>query len=256
MLSGTARCRFAGFRSTGRLAFRVDSGTVRDERGEPIVKASVRLLEREQTGTATRWRSTVVSATTDDRGLFRLGDRPLLGNIDGIVLAGPGPGEYVVVVTAPAATPGAGPAFDGAVFSGSTRSIAGAQVIPLETGEHRTGVDIVVPRSAAGSFPVSGRLVSNVPMRAPLKVQLIPSDAVGDLITFQPTVTTADAQGRFVFTPIPSGSYRLQTWQLPEVARDVLRVIGTSMYVPQARRGQPLPPVPVEPTLFADVSHG
>ncbi len=74
------------------------SGTVRDEFGEPVVKASLRLFERQTGPAVSGWGRTTVSAETDDRGQYRLGDRPLTGFVGTgpSTLAGPGPGDYII----------------------------------------------------------------------------------------------------------------------------------------------------------------
>lgn len=195
------------------------SGTVRDEFGEPIVKASLRLFERRTGPLTSGWTRTPVSAETDDRGQYRLGDRPN-------ALPGPGPGDYVVVVTAPRSGPDTVAAFAGAVFSGGTRSIADAQVIALGTGEHRTGIDIVVPTTPGAGFgTLRGRIVNHTVLQPadvgrkplePLRLRLIPSGTSGELANFLEIVTTARSDGQFTFPPVAAGDYRLKAWQFSE----------------------------------------
>jgi hypothetical protein len=195
------------------------SGTVRDEHGEPIVKASLHLFERQANPGTAGWDRTTVSATTDDRGMYRLGDRPL-GNIGQTTLAGPGPGEYVIVVTAPGPTAASAPAFAGAVFSGGTRSISAAQVISLGIGEHRPGVDIVVTtRPGSDWAPLRGQIVNSTVLRGPLTLRLVPAGALGELANFLEITATAGIDGRFTFDAVPAGDYWLRGWQFPEGVR-------------------------------------
>lgn len=183
------------------------SGTVRDEFGEPLVKASLRLFERQPGALTSDWTRTTVSAETDDRGQYRLGDRALRGYVgDGPgTLPGPGPGEYLIVVTAPPGGPAGTAAFPGAVFSGGTRSAVDAQVISLGEGEHRTGIDIVVPtKPGADWVSLRGRVVNSDVLQspspvsggkpsAPLQLRLVPSATSGELANFLEITTAGTA---------------------------------------------------------------
>ncbi len=195
------------------------SGTVRDEFGEPVVKASLRLFERQTGPAVSGWRRTTVSAETDDCGQYRLGDWPLTGFVGTgpSTLAGPGPGDYIIVVTAPRSSPGTVPAFAGAVFAPGTRSIAGAQIISLGVGEHRSGNDIVVStKGGSGWSSVRGRILNSGVLREPLPLRLVPAEASNELANFLEITTTAGVDGQFAFPPVPAGEYRLKVWQFPE----------------------------------------
>ena len=139
------------------------SGTVRDEHGEPIVRATVQLLKRVEVFGQSRWTAWLNRAETDDRGRYRLGERSL--NVVGMsTLPGPGAGDYLVVVRS-------GPSradvstFDGPVFAPGVRFASAASMIALGDGEHRTGLDIVgrndgaLPRTSSRSSRSQSRSV-------------------------------------------------------------------------------------------------
>ena len=236
------------------------SGTVRDERGEPIVKATVELLTRVDGRGQRTWRSGFSRAETDDRGMYRLGGRVLnVLNISGtLTLPGPAAGEYLVVVR-PAAPSAAGASvFDGPIFAPGVRFASAAQTIVLGDAEHRTGVDVVVHTGApAGRFSVAGRLVGVPRLRAPLRVHLVPDGSMGELAAIESFAADADATGRFVFGGIPAGEYRLQAWQFPELSPQAIRVASSGgLNIPDRTPGgnrRPLVPLPADDTWVADM---
>jgi hypothetical protein len=234
------------------------SGVVRDEQGEPVVKAAVELFRRAVVYGQAGWQRLPGRAETDDRGMYRLGSRSIDNMAGAPTLQGPGAGEYLIVVRP--GRPGLGVSiFDGPVFAPGVRLASAAQVIALGDAEHRAGVDVVVRTgSARGGFPVNGRLTGALRLRAPLRVHLVPSGSVGELATLESYIAQADTTGRFTFSDIPAGDYRLQAWQFPELAAQAVEVLtpGGGLRIPDRTLGgnrRPLAPLPVEPTWVADL---
>jgi hypothetical protein len=102
-------------------------------------------------------------------------------------------------------------------------------------------------------FPVAGRIVSGVMLRAPLRVRLLPRDVPVELEDFEGLVTTADVLGRFAFAAVPAGEYRLQTWQFPAVGSEGAETSASGGARLPGGYGQPLPPIPSAQTWVADV---
>ncbi len=219
------------------------SGTVLDERGEPIVGAHVRVLPQAMIAGRTQWLAGAV-ARTDDRGFYRI--------------AGLGPGTYIVSVpsvqaTLPASATlkpysgGAGtsmadieaaraekllvdvgggqqlvvgrytvpppPTADGQrtaypiAFYPNVANPADATPVELGVSEDRSGIDFQLQ-------PVRTARVSGVVQGPPdaignLLLRLIPVglEELGQGSEAATTVTLAD--GRFTFLDVPSGSYVL-----------------------------------------------
>jgi hypothetical protein len=222
------------------------SGTVVDERGEPIVGVYVRVLLQVPIAGRTQWLAGAV-ASTDDRGAYRI--------------PGLGPGSYVVSVPSVQATlpasatikpPGAAagtsladlrameaartekllvdagggrqlvvgrhavpppPTADGQrtaypmVFHPNAATPADAAPVELRVSEDRTGIDFQLQ-------PVRTARVSGIVQGPPdaignLLLRLIPVglEELGQGSEAATTVTRAD--GRFTFLDVPSGSYVL-----------------------------------------------
>jgi protocatechuate 3,4-dioxygenase beta subunit len=229
------------------------SGTVTDETGEPVVGVSVRAFRRNLVAGRRLLSPTGLAATTDDRGVYRLG-----------TLA---PGEYVVgapvvQTSTPAnfalnggippdllstlSTPGGGfsintggtPVTPDAKFvlqnSGRTITppgpnarmmVYGSQYYPnatttqqatpivVKSGEERSGVDLSLRLVPA--LNISGRLVGPDGPAVNWGVHLVPGDT-SDL-SGDPDVATSitDADGTFMFLAIPAGQYLMQTVRVP-----------------------------------------
>jgi hypothetical protein len=224
------------------------SGTVVDERGEPVVGAHVRVLPQVMISGRTQWLAGTV-ARTDDRGAYRI--------------PGLGPGTYVVSVPSVQATlpstatirpPGAAagtsmtdlnalmegaraekllvdagdgrrlvvgrytvpppPAPDGQrmaypmMFHPNSGTPAGAAPVELRNGEERSGIDFQLQPVRTGH--VSGTLQGPPDAISNQLLRLIPAglEELGQGSEAATTVTTAD--GKFIFLDVPAGSYLLE----------------------------------------------
>jgi hypothetical protein len=223
------------------------SGAITDERGEPIVGASVRVLPQVLVAGKAQWLAGA-AARTDDRGVYRI--------------AGLGPGKYIVSVPSVQATlpatatlrsggGGAGtsmadlraaaeaaraeklvvdvgggqqavvgrytvpppPAPDGQrtaypiTFYPGVTNFVDATPVELRLSEDRQGVDI--HQQPVRTARVSG-VVQGSDSLGNLQLRLMPVglDELGQGSEAATTVTLAD--GRFTFLDVPSGSYVLE----------------------------------------------
>ncbi len=223
------------------------SGTVLDERGEPIVGAHVRLLPEVLISGRTQWLAGAV-ASTDDRGAYRI--------------PGLGPGRYVVSVPSVQATlPASATIERGGAWAGTSTAdsiaanaaaqaeklvvdvgggqqlVVGRYVVPppptpdgqrtaypvafypnvaspadatpveLRASEDRSGIDFHL--QPARTARVSGQVQGPPEAIGNLRLRLIPVglEELGQGSEAATTVTLAD--GRFTFLDVPSGSYVL-----------------------------------------------
>lgn len=220
----------------------VIAGAVSDERGEPVVGTTVRVLQKIQVAGVPHL-SSGTSATTDDRGRYRI--------------AGLMPGDYVVNVPSvqtavPSATPaltvegltpetaaknsdqkprnngaleldpstlliignyatppplnGAPQSYPAAFYPG-TSLVAAAQTIALGAGETRDGVDVVL--RPMPTVRVSGRVAADARSVAGMVLRLI-APGMEDLAGGSEVATTlAASDGSFTFLNVPAGDYTL-----------------------------------------------
>jgi Carboxypeptidase regulatory-like domain len=218
------------------------AGSVVDERGLPIAGAHVQVVKRQPWGDRFRYTGAGTSATTDDRGEYRIAQLS--------------PGDYIVVVpstsdsrvvanvppqrdvTAGRSRASFEPAFgtnsylmapDGRTvlllrgpvppapdLEGRPRafttsvagglSLRGAQVIKLAAGEAREHVDVQLRASRAAR--VSGHITGPDGPVAGVVVRLIPEDWDGPAYLSQFSAN-ATADGAFSFLLVPSGRYTL-----------------------------------------------
>src|SRR5262245_37814912 len=108
------------------------SGVVRDEHGDPLFHANVRVSRWAMRG-GKRTLQDVGSVETDERGVFRMGLLPARQYVVSAVPSDEGRDDDI-----PAR--GAAP-----VFYPSSISVGGAETIPLAVDEHRANVDLVMP---------------------------------------------------------------------------------------------------------------
>jgi hypothetical protein len=167
------------------------SGMVRDDRGDPVFQARVRVSRWLMRG-GKRTLEEVRSTDTDERGTFRVG---LLPSRQYVVSALPS--DEVKGNDDARPSQGLAP-----VFYPSTTSVGGAETIALGVGEHRTNTDLVMPlvkfsKVTGIVVDTSGRPVPEFP------VSLV--DEQSGMGSEHGTMT--EANGRFEFQRIPPGAY-------------------------------------------------
>jgi hypothetical protein len=206
------------------------TGRVVDERGQPIVAASVTVFERVMLDGRPTYRPTTAgSRTTDDRGVFRFyGFEPgewtvavrVLSSLAGMSMRAPTAEELrwaagrqaraggVGAAPAPA-PPRARPVRQASVFYPGVASPAAATFLTFGIGEEKSGIDIVVPLVA--TYSVSGRVTR--PDGGPMtmaQVLAVPKVAPGDNplgFGIRPVMPRAD--GSFTVDGLEPGEYRL-----------------------------------------------
>jgi hypothetical protein len=226
-------------------------GTVADDRGEPVVGATVQVLRRSTASGMPRLAPAALDQT-DDRGIYRVGmlvpgdyvvvlpaDR---GGDQTMVIGGGGGGGAMRVAsftTVSGATvregPGgmpiidhpeeivgpAGLAADGApltfqtVFYPEASVASRAATVRLGSGEERTGVDFA--RRAVRSSRVTGTVMGADGPAGNQTVSLVP--AGGDELAAPVGVATTQsgADGRFTFERVAPGAYTLRVTEMPRI---------------------------------------
>jgi Carboxypeptidase regulatory-like domain len=197
----------------------VISGTVRDERGEPVVGAWVRALARARIAGHDHLMSSGL-ATTDDRGQYRLADLP-----DGQYLVEV-PGAYAFSDSPPGDPSGQvwqrnlehfavpPPPADGrhftyaSTFFPGVRLVNDAASVDLGAGDERDGVDVTLRPSPAAS--VSGRFDGPPEALADLTVRLVPPGAQDLALGRDVPQGPVGADGRFALADVPEGTYMLE----------------------------------------------
>jgi hypothetical protein len=272
--------------------FAAISGVLTDETGEPLVGATVWSLRRSYS-TGRSQMADGPSAFTDDRGYFRLstllpGDYAIcvvasqttlpaelvdaygkarlagaaavnetsrmlspnaIGFNPGTSTPGIRMGDFVVQTVGPYSRGMVPPGPDegGRLLSFQTTfypgvvSLSQADVITLGSGEERSAADIKL--TLVPVAPVAGTVMGPIGPLANIGLRLSPHYAadLGNELSFETALTVSDANGRFVFMGVPAGQYVLRALKVPQSAPDV-----------RDARGGP-PPIPQEPTLWANV---
>jgi hypothetical protein len=212
------------------------AGTVLDDTGEPMVGVAVRAMRRALIGGTRSLSLSGTTATTDDRGIYRLSNLV--------------PGEYTVAVsnvqaTAWAASTPANPAgAPGTYFSpdrrfvlqGATgplaalpdatgrlraytttyfpasRTAAQATPILLKSGEERLGVDLTLSQLPTAN--IGGQVVSPNGVVESYALRMAPIDPGGGAPEIEIAVATSGPDGSFMFVGVPAGRYVLLTTRL------------------------------------------
>ena len=222
------------------------SGTIVDEKGEPVVGVNVRALARLPSA-GTQHLAAGPITKTDDRGIYRLaGLRPgnyvvMVPSVQAAVPittpatviggglrallpseATPGRGASIAngmginvgdsrLVIGNAATPpplGARPQAYPVMFSPGVRSATRAPSIDLAYGEERQGVDFALQPVLAAS--VSGRVVGPPDARAGFTLRLLVEGAEELGLGHEQATALAAADGSFSFLNVPAGTYTLE----------------------------------------------
>jgi hypothetical protein len=205
----------------------VITGLVVDEANEPVVGATVSLVEKSFGFTPPRLvLARTRTAHTDDRGSYRL---------PGLL-----PGQYTIAVQDDRGS------YPATFFPGTTRP-ADASMFVLAAGDLRSNTDVQV-RSATGRT-IEGSLVPFDTTRAwQIQLTRIEREVSTELDTRHATV---DGYGRFSFEAVPDGIYILKATAFPAGGNyHMIGRVPAMLYHP----GKPgLPPVPEQETLWAEV---
>jgi protocatechuate 3,4-dioxygenase beta subunit len=228
------------------------SGTVRDESGEAIVGVQVRALQR--TLVSGRWLWNLASAaTTNDRGDYRIdsllpgryvvvvastqSSTPLTQSLQSstdaqmqLMRAGISPaaplgrqiGSWLWNTSSRTAMAIPDPVDESrtliypTTFYPSARSSREAEMITLESGQERRGVDLQMQLVPAASM--SGVVTSGGRPLPGQAIKLQPDyveELSGDMRGLETSVTVTDTSGSFLFVGVPAGRYIVQSELFP-----------------------------------------
>ncbi len=136
----------------------------------------------------------------------------------------------------------------------SASSIGAATVITTTAGRERTGIDVVLRNqptwqvSGSVTLPDGSAAVNHA-------VHLLPAESADTPIVDAGTATT-DSRGHFVFYGVPAGQYvaRVVRVPLPGAGWQASLCGGTGAisFICTFGQGPGMPPVPVDPLLYAD----
>ncbi len=239
----------------------VITGTIRDERGEPVANVQVSAVRADQMRTTIG--AVPISASveflTDDRGVYRIfGLPPGDYLVSAAVRAGPGgigvmsPAQVDTALRelqvargrrgGGAAPPSTAPLRDdpvylfAPVFYPGTSVVSDASKITLATGEERAGADFVLSPTRAAT--VAGIVTSPDGVVSNVEVMITPEGMSGTIDRLTgPQRPGPD--GRFTFANVPPGSYRisaLTSFRPPPVGR----AAGPAPATPTVPSGPPL----------------
>ena len=194
----------------------VVTGMVVDESNEPLVGASLQVLERQVIAGAKRL-SPGPTGTTDDRGIYRIwgllpGDYvvalPMTKRPEVVPTLDPEVGAASAVAVAPAAAAVAGTSAYPALFYLQAASASRALVVPVGSGDEKLGIDFAV--RPARVVTVAGTLSGPDGPAGRVPITLFPAEATELTSSIETAVTTTDAAGAFSFRDVPPGQYTLR----------------------------------------------
>jgi hypothetical protein len=203
------------------------SGTVSDERGEPVVGVYVHVLLQTFVS-GTKQLASGPLTMTDDRGAYRiagLGPGTYLVSVPSVAASAPAAGKAIISQTTPYAVfdadaaarlalskyPIPPPPHDGRhwayppVYAPSAVSPADATVITLNPGDSRTSVDITLVPSPA--VTIAGHVDAPDDALSALTLRLLPAAFDGLGLGSETATALVGADGAFTFLNVPSGSY-------------------------------------------------
>lgn len=217
----------------------VISGIVTDERGAPVIKASVIALAPILVGGRRIWWRSSVPVTTNDLGEYRL--ERLTPN-DYVIAVLPQPSLSNGMMREPAFNPG-------------VRSVDAASPVSVNGGRQVVHVRLAAPTSAR---ELTGQLEGADRSTSGMKVHITRFEPSGLVSGFERTTATTDSEGHFSFPSVADGVYRLQVSEFPRsldtlftVSGDVNRTL-TGYLGPRPPSFPQLPPLPSDPTWVAD----
>lgn len=236
------------------------TGAVTGDAGDPLIGVEVRALRRSLLGG--RWLlTTATSASTDDRGRYRLSglipgdyavvvrpdsdpDTPLL-----VATLAANPASAQDVMAATMTTTTAGPELDASVhaypltFYPAASSSARATLVTIGLGDDRGKIDFHL--RPGPTVHVSGVVTGGAGSLDGVTVRLIPADTSAESTPTDVAAAACDEGGRFEFSAVAPGRYRLSVLIPPSAPAQQ----GFNGQQPQ----QPLP-LPSDPTMWADMA--
>ena len=264
------------------------AGRIVDDSGDALVNMPVRVLKRSTIGGKTRF-NMVQADSTDDRGIYRVGnlepgdylvvvpmqqpfaELPMMIEGDMVravaatrvsAMAGGGGGNMVFFNDASGNNGAAGLGEDGrplsfpTVFYPNVATSTRATVITLTTGEERAAVDFQL--KGVPTSKVSGVAMGPDGFAPNLQLTLVNAEADESATGIETLSGSTDQQGRFTIDGVPPGQYILRAVRTPRVAMSGGEVTtfqqgGATMVMRVATAGN-APPLPTEPTLWAELS--
>jgi carboxypeptidase family protein len=244
------------------------SGTVRDDGGDPVVGAEIRLIRRTVASGQTAWLP-AGTTRTDDRGEYRIAgltpgtfvvcacaqdvipfDRTLLTTLASQ------PMQLLGIATRAASVGGDAVVLDDRLrtfaptFYPNSSSVAESTRLTLAPGDDRRDVDITV--TAVRALRVSGTISGSVSPLLSRSIRLVPAgetDEAALISGFTPVLVQPD--GRFDFAGIPPGQYTLRVQHNISGARGGGSPSGSALMflgargsaLPQSPPGSPTDPV-------------
>ncbi len=232
------------------------AGTVLDESNEPVVGAQIRAYRRGLVAGRRVLTPVNATATTDDRGMYRLGtlvpgdyviaapvtqtSTPAAFQFQGPLnsdllstLSTPNGGFSISTGGSPITpdgrfllqnsgrtltptTPGARPLVYPTTYYPNVATTSQAMDVAVKSGEERSGIDLQLRLVPA--LNITGRLMGPDGAEAGWGVHLVPGDT-SDLSS-DPDVATSitDQDGTFMFLAVPAGQYVIQTVRVPRPA--------------------------------------
>ncbi len=210
------------------------SGAVTDERGEPVVGYIVRLLRRQHIGARSVWMPSG-QTKTDDRGRFASTNTLR-------------PGDYLVLLPAEPTSLSSSVVSHESVFHGGGRTVATASVITLGPGERRDGIDLVTRLSPRPQLlSVAGTITAPESVRLLGYAGLVRRDAEDPAAQFEGFRAAIRQDGKFSFSHLPPGEYRLRFAVFPRVTGGASASWGVRTI------GKPAASLSDVTTWFADV---
>ena len=206
-------------------------GTVHSD-GEPVPGASVELLRATETGLGRNWFGSARWRTQSDRqGRFRL--------------EGLQPGEYLLLAKRDGSTmPVYYPGVDAAHLS---------EIVRVGSGERMNADVRMAPVRSPGT--ITGRITGEPPSDG-MSVELGAVDLDGQVSRTSRVLTTSDVQGRFTFSGLVPGRYRISAWRFPPTGPNRPWVGGTfdTLFSPSQNAVGNLPLLDGEVTWFASAA--
>jgi len=273
----------------------VIAGFVLDETGQPIVNAPVRVLRRTVVGGLWKL-VPGPQDNTDDRGAYRIGmlepgeyvvtvpmpqqnpfgDMPIaleraateraaqvrVAAVTASAGGGGGGGNVMFMSSSGGDGPNAGMSEDGrpmaypTVFYPTSPSAQRATIIPVASGEEKTGVDFQL--RPVPTVKVGGTAVGPEGPAANLQLMLVPAEAE-DLVSSVETLSAfSDASGTFNFAAVPPGQYTLRATRTPPISfgpgeTTTISQGGGVMVMRAVSVSGGQPPLPTDPTLWAEI---